>query len=74
MTVGDVVTEVTNLDVGDGCTINDLIDESSGHASHGAFVTHVAEVTTGLRKEGHISGAERGAIVSAAARSDVAQQ
>jgi len=73
VTVGDIVTKVANLEISDGCTINDLIDEDAGYANHGAFVSHVGEITNALKKDGHITGAERASIVSAAARSNVGQ-
>jgi hypothetical protein len=55
-----------------GCTINDLIQiiaESS--SNHGAFVRGVAKLTNALKKDGLISGKEKGKIQSAAAQSSL---
>jgi plastocyanin len=64
-------TGVPNKDSGDGCTINDLIDEYAGYPTHAAFVRHVEAVTGPLRAAGTITKRQQGAIVRAAARSDV---
>ncbi len=69
--VGSEETGVTNGDSGNGCTINDLIEEDAGHPDHGAFVRHVDRVTNELLSAGVISGREKGRIMSAAGRSDV---
>ncbi|RAW17596.1 OmpL47-type beta-barrel domain-containing protein [Phytoactinopolyspora halophila] len=69
--IGSIDTTVENADVGDGCTINDLIDEDGEYANHGQFVKHVRDVTKELMKEGIVSGSEKGRIMSAAARSDI---
>jgi X-Pro dipeptidyl-peptidase len=53
------------------CSINDLIADEQDWPSHGSFVSHVTRVGNELRASGTISGRERGAIVSAAARSDI---
>ncbi len=55
-----------------GCTINDLVQiiaESS--SNHGAFVKSVAKLTNDLKKDGLISGKEKGKIQSAAAKSSL---
>lgn len=55
-----------------GCTVNDLIQiiaESS--SNHGAFVRGVAKLTNDLKKDGLISGKEKGKIQSAAAKSNL---
>ena len=62
---------VANVDTGDGCTINDLIDEYADYPTHAAFVRHVEAVTLPLVGAGLITKRQQGAIVRAAARSDV---
>ncbi|TNH27869.1 copper-binding protein [Micromonospora orduensis] len=64
-------TGVANVDTGDGCTINDLIDEHADHPGHAAFVRHVETVTTALVTGGSLTKRQQGAIVRAAARSEV---
>lgn len=64
-------TGVPNVDTGDGCTINDLIDENADHPGHAAFVRHVEAVTAALVTGGTLDRRQQGAIVRAAARSDV---
>lgn len=64
-------TRVTNPDTGNGCTINDLIDEHGRYADHGAFVRHVENVTDPLVTRGTLSRRDQGTIVRAAARSDI---
>ena len=57
---------VENRDTGDGCTINDLIDDESSWDSHGDFVSHVNDVTNQLRKDGVISNRESSQLTRAA--------
>ncbi|WP_433269617.1 OmpL47-type beta-barrel domain-containing protein [Micromonospora vinacea] len=64
-------TGVANVDTGDGCTINDLIDEHAGYPGHAEFVRHVEAVTAALVTGGTLDRRQQGAIVRAAARSDV---
>jgi plastocyanin len=64
-------TGVPNKDTGDGCTINDLVDEYADYPTHAAFVRHVEAVTGPLFAAGTITKRQQGAIVRAAARSDV---
>ncbi|MGC4747396.1 OmpL47-type beta-barrel domain-containing protein [Micromonospora sp. DT201] len=64
-------TGVANVDTGDGCTINDLIDEHADYPGHADFVRHVEAVTTALVTGGTLNRRQQGAIVRAAARSDV---
>ncbi|WP_328383260.1 copper-binding protein [Micromonospora zamorensis] len=64
-------TGVGNVDTGDGCTINDLIDEHADYPGHAHFVRHVEAVTTALVADGTLDRRQQGAIVRAAARSDV---
>ncbi len=69
--IGDNATGVANVDTGNGCTINDLIDEDGEYANHGAFVDHVSTVADELAEAGIIEKREKGRLVRAAARSDV---
>ncbi|MEU3270341.1 Ig-like domain repeat protein [Saccharomonospora sp. NPDC006951] len=64
--VGDTDTGVANVDTGNGCTINDLIEEEAGYPDHAAFVSHVRQVARDLEAQGVITAQERQAIVSAA--------
>ena len=68
--IGDDDTGVPNRDTGDGCTINDLIAEYASYPNHAAFVRHVEAVTLPL-VPGTLTKRQQGAIVRAAARSDV---
>ncbi|MCG5469270.1 copper-binding protein [Micromonospora sp. LAH09] len=64
-------TGVGNVDTGNGCTINDLIDENADYPGHAHFVRHVETVTGALVTGGTLDRRQQGAIVRAAARSDV---
>lgn len=64
-------TGVANVDTGDGCTVNDLIDEHADYPGHAEFVRHVEAVTAALVTGGTLNRRQQGAIVRAAARSDV---
>ena len=51
-----------------GCTTSDLIAQlADGAKNHGQFVSGVAHLTNDLKGAGLITGAEKGAIQSAAA-------
>src|SRR5690606_17310102 len=69
--VGGVDSRVPNYTLEDGCTVNDLLGDGDGWASHGAFVRHVGDVAASLTADGVLTARERDAIVRAAARSDV---
>jgi hypothetical protein len=59
-------------DVEDGCSMNDLIGRCAGEEeNHGSFVSCVAYCTNAWKKEGWITGKDKGAIQSCAAQSDV---
>ena len=65
-------SEVVNAEVADGCSMNDLIEECVGEEeNHGSFVSCVARLTNAWKKAGLITGKEKGAMQSCAARSDV---
>ena len=69
--IGGLDSLVANVDRGDGCTINDLIDDEGDWPNHGAFVRHVTEVTNELVADGVITSRERGMLTRTAAQSDV---
>ncbi|GAA0460371.1 hypothetical protein Ade02nite_14640 [Paractinoplanes deccanensis] len=64
-------TGVPNKDTGNGCTINDLVAEHGDYPDHAAFVRHVETVTAALVTGGTLTKRQQGAIVRAAARSDI---
>jgi PKD repeat protein/type 1 glutamine amidotransferase len=64
-------TGVPNRSAGQGCTINDLIDDESTWPDHDSFVRHVTTVTRTLQGDGLLNGREAGALTRAAAGSDV---
>jgi cytochrome c len=67
--VGGADSGVANRDVGNGCTINDLIIDREEWPNHGAFVRHVREVTDQLVDDGVITAREGRDINRAAAQS-----
>ena len=71
--IGGVDSGVPNRSLGGICTINDHILDTETWDSHGQFMDHVAEVARLLKKEGVITGKERGAILKAAAQSGVGE-
>jgi hypothetical protein len=55
-----------------GCTISDLISKCADDAdNHGEFVSAVSHTTNSLKKEGIISGKEKGRIQKGAATADI---
>ncbi len=69
--IRDDDTGIANVDTGNGCTINDLIAERAPYPDHAGFVRHVEAVTRRLVTRGTLTPRQQGAIVRAAARSDV---
>lgn len=69
--IGDNDSQVANIDIGNGCTINDVIDENGDWATHNRFVKHVKAVTKELVQNGVLTGALRDRIITAAVNSDV---
>jgi len=69
--IGGVDSQVENIDIGNGCTINDVIDENAEYATHDKFVKYVKAVTKELVDNGVLSGSDRNRIVTAAIESDV---
>ncbi|HEY8339485.1 MAG TPA: cupredoxin domain-containing protein [Egibacteraceae bacterium] len=72
--IGDVDTGVPNVEVGGGCTIDDLIDDESDWATHGRFLAHVLEVARELRAAGVIDSRELGDLTRAAVRSQIGRR
>lgn len=65
-------TGVANLIFGDGSTLSDHISScGTDVVNHGQFVSCVSHVTNGIKREGIISGRDKGAIQRAAAHSDI---
>jgi hypothetical protein len=63
---------VENVLLEDGCTISDLILECADDAdNHGEFVSAVFHSTKYLKKNGIISGNEKGKIQKCAAKADI---
>ncbi|MFI7680717.1 OmpL47-type beta-barrel domain-containing protein [Actinophytocola sp. NPDC049390] len=69
--IGDIDSQVANVDIGNGCTINDVIDEDGDWSNHNQFVRHVKAVTKELVQNGVITTAMRDRIVTAAVNSTV---
>jgi hypothetical protein len=69
--IGGIDSQVANVDTGNGCTINDVIDENGQWNTHNQFVRHVKAVTKELVQRGVLTGALRDRIVTAAVNSDV---
>ncbi|MEV4351885.1 ThuA domain-containing protein [Actinoplanes sp. NPDC049596] len=66
----DVDSGVPNRVVGNGCTIDDLIDDESTWPSHDAFVRHVSAVIATLS----LNSREAGALTRAAASSPIGRE
>ncbi|WP_372666148.1 OmpL47-type beta-barrel domain-containing protein [Amycolatopsis kentuckyensis] len=69
--IGEIDSQVVNVDIGNGCTINDVIDANAEYASHDRFVKHVKAVTQELVGTGVLSSGDRNRIVTAAIESDI---
>jgi hypothetical protein len=66
--IGGEDTGVANMLFSTGCTTSDLIAHiAAGAKNHGQFVSGVSHLTNDLKQQGLITGAEKGAIQSAAA-------
>jgi hypothetical protein len=64
--LGTADSQVENRDLGNGCTINDTIDDESAYASNSQFVAYVRAVTQELLDGGQLSSYERNQIITAA--------
>ncbi len=63
---------VPNLLFSDGCTISDLIAQcAAGASNHGQFVSCVSHLANDLKKDGLITGAQKGALTSCAGQSNL---
>ena len=71
--IGGLDTGITNVVVGAGCSINQLIRDDLEWQNHGAFMEHVNEIADHLVALGAITEAERETVISTAARSGVAR-
>jgi hypothetical protein len=70
--IGGCNSGVPNTFFLSGCTIKDLINHiAAGANNHGAFVSGVAQLTNALKKDGIITGAQKGAIQSCAAQARI---
>ena len=70
--IGGCDSGVPNTLFANGCTIADLIAHCAANASnHGQFVSCVAELTNTLKANGAITGKQKGAIQSCAAKSSI---
>jgi hypothetical protein len=67
----DINTGVVNKTAGQGCTVNDLIDDESVWPDHASFVRHVDEVTDALVASGVLTARDRGTITRAASGSNI---
>jgi hypothetical protein len=70
--IDDCDSDVNNELFDNGCTVADLVIKcAEGVRNHGEFVSCVAHLTNDLKKEGAITGKEKGAIQSCAAQADI---
>ncbi len=70
--IGDCDSGVFNTLLPTGCTITDRIAEcAAGVKNHGKFISCVAHLTNALKKDGVITGKEKGAIESCAAQANI---
>jgi hypothetical protein len=65
----DVDSGVENRDRGDGCTVDDVIEDERQWSSDGRFMRHVRAVTDRLVRADVITRGEQGDILDAAGRS-----
>ena len=68
--LGDTNTGVANTVVGQGCTINDLIDDESTWPDHGSFVRHVSDSINPLPAT-VLSARDKGILTMAASASNI---
>lgn len=67
--IGSINTGVPNTLFANGCTMSDLIVQlAAGATNHGDFASAVANLTNQWKAQGLITGEQKGAIQSAAAR------
>src|SRR5262249_38736040 len=67
-------SEVPNISFRSGCTISDLIGACAKSArNHGQFVSCVSHITDELKNAGTVTGQQKGAIQSCAAKAHIPQ-
>ncbi|MGH8776289.1 MAG: ThuA domain-containing protein [Jiangellaceae bacterium] len=66
----DVDSGVENRDRGDGCTVNDVIEDEREWPNKGRFMAHVRKVTGQLVSDGVITRSEQRDILHAARRTE----
>lgn len=67
--IGGIDTGVPNQLFANGCTMSDLLSElKAGATNHGDYVSAVSHLTNQWKSDGLISGSNKGAIQSAAAK------
>ena len=65
-------TGVPNAVLADGCTVADLIAQLADQArNHGQFVSDVSRLTNDLKRDGVLTGKEKGAIQKAVAQASI---
>jgi hypothetical protein len=75
LVIDQCTTGVVNTLSPNGCSLEDLIMEcAEGAKNHGKFVSCVARLTNGLKRQKIISGAQKGNIQSCAAQSDIGKK
>ncbi|WP_222720941.1 DUF1080 domain-containing protein [Actinomadura sp. HBU206391] len=71
--VFDQRTDVPNRPAGNGCTINDRIDDERAWRGKGAFTRHLASVVVRLRKDRVVGRAEARTLLAAGLRAHVSR-
>lgn len=70
--IGGNDSRVPNTLFENGCTISDIIAQiAASSTNHGEFVSRVTEYTNSLARSGLITGRQKGAIQSAAAKAEI---
>jgi glucose/arabinose dehydrogenase/type 1 glutamine amidotransferase len=69
--IGAIDTDVGNVVVGAGCSINQLIRDDLPWRSHGQFMKHVNDVAEHLTGIGALTAEQAEIVISAAARSGI---
>ena len=71
--IGDCDSTVPNRVLSNGATLMDLINsaQAANPENHGEFVSAVSQMANEWKKDGVITGQEKGKITSCAARSDI---
>ncbi|MFI1953972.1 OmpL47-type beta-barrel domain-containing protein [Streptomyces xinghaiensis] len=69
--IGTVDTGVPNRVTGDGCTVNELIEDERAWDGENDFLRHVAAVADRLREEGVVDEREHGLLTRAARESAI---